>query len=144
MHEHTREVLGFSLLPSEQERIRAVKLQKSFLYQALQHVEMWTCVLQTPGFKHPCSPSEKLLVKKGGVRAGILFSQSRSCHIFLINLSHAVPQMEGVPKAAFAAPAIPISLGLWAQAGHWSLVPLQMEVPGTVTNSQRQSLALQV
>lgn len=91
------------------------------------------CVLQTPALKHPCSPPEKFLVKKGEIGAGILFSQSPSCHIFLLNLSHAVVKTESLPQPE-QYQKCPF---------HWGpelrLVPLEMEVPGTVTNSQRQS-----
>ena len=55
------------------------------------------CVLQTPGLKHPYT-LQKFLGKKGKVRAGILFSQSPSCHVFAIKLNHALAKTECLPK----------------------------------------------
>lgn len=111
---------GSPCCPLSRRELGQSNCKSLFLYQALQHVEMWTCVLQTPGFKHPCSPSEKFLVKKAEVGAGILFSQPPSCHIFLINLSHAVAQMGGVPKQHLQHQQFPFH---WGLSSGWALEP---------------------
>ena len=78
--------------------------EKSFLYQPFEHsgnASYWwrgvACVLQTPVLSIHI-PSRNCLRKKGKVRAGILFSQSPSCHGFGINLNHAIAKIECLPK----------------------------------------------
>lgn len=129
------EVRGFSLLTCCWAGVNwAVtswyKFQRSFLYQCLEHsgnVCYWevACVLQTAGLKHPCTPPAKFLVKKGEIRAGILFSQSPSCNMFLMNLSHAVARCSVCPKhqsaSAWAVPEMPMARGP-AEAGQCCLV----------------------
>lgn len=100
MGAHAREVLevwGFSLLTCCWAGVnygshQVVQIPEVFSFPCSEHsgnVCCWevACVLQTPGLKHPRTPQRNSLLKKGELRAGILFFQSPSCHVFVTSLS---------------------------------------------------------